>query len=415
MTLRLLIGLTAALGLAGCGDGGNDDATAASSTTDDTGAESSTGEPATEVSFDEFHAAAEAAFCEWQVACHQYGVVERCADVNHLETRLSMQRLAGVGPAESVPIDYMKEAVEVGRIAFDEENAAKCLAYVRGRTCEYEFLHIWTEEELAGRAACEGVFRGRMGRNGPCVAASECAEASVCGFDPNCGPDMCCVGACRVLAQPLAIGESCAGNTPCVPEAYCASDPNTFMPTVCTVAPKVGQQCAGGSCEPGAFCDFNADVPVCRGPKPEGSDCNGDQECEQPGVCLYNDVDYSAKCFRPREEGGKCDPEAYGTTCLRFDNLCDSVAKVCALPPGKGEGCPDYTCAGDFFCSEKQGTRCVPVADAGEGCGYSPNDYDYEYVPCSGDNYCDSESENGTCKTPSGGAGCPVPADPVQG
>ena len=413
--LRLTIALSGALmasGLAGCNNGGDDDTTGSTGATEETGAESSTGEPVAEVGFDDFYAAAEQAFCEWQVACRQYGVTERCQTVIHMESRLSMQQLSGVGLADAVPIDYMKEAIKVGRIGFDEEKAATCLAFVGKRSCDITYLHPWTEEELAGQAACAGVFTGRMGRNGPCLSAAECAETSVCGFDPNC-VDACCVGACRVLAQPLALGEACGGNAPCAVDSYCANDPNTSMPTVCTASPTVGQPC-DGACTAGSFCDYTGDTPVCRVPKAEGAICYGDHECERPGICRYNDIDYTGKCFRPRDEGEACDFDSdYGPQCLRFDNACDLGGLVCGPLPSKGENCPDYACQGDYFCSEAQGERCVPVADAGEPCGYSPANYDF--VPCSGDNFCDFEAESGVCQEPSGAAGCAVPADPGQG
>ena len=414
--LRLTIGLSGFLmasGLTGCNNGGDDDTTGSTGSTgatEETGAEGSTGEPVTEVAFDDFYAAAEVAFCEWQVACRQYGVMERCQTVNHMNLRLSMQLLSGVGSAEAVPIDYMREAIKVGRIDFDEQKAATCLEFVRKRSCDISYLHPWTEEELAGQAACEGVFAGRMGRNGPCLSAAECADTSICGTDPNC-VEACCVGACRVLAQPLAIGEACGGNAPCAAESYCAQDPNTFMPTVCTASPKVGQPCQG-ACTGEAFCDFSEDTPRCRAPKAEGSICNNDNECAQPGICRYNDIDYTGKCYRPRDEGEACDLNDFGRQCLRFDNTCDLKDLVCAPLPGKGESCPDYDCQGDYFCSSAQGQRCSPVADAGEPCGSTPTS---DYVPCSGDNFCEFETESGVCREPSGAAGCAVPADPGQG
>jgi hypothetical protein len=329
-----------------------------------------------------------------------------------MEVRLSMQQLAGVGALEAVPIEYMKEAVEVGRIGYDKEAAATCLAYVRTRTCEYAWLHVWTEEELAGQAACDAVFKGRMGRNGPCVSASECAEESVCGFDPSCA-DMCCVGACRVLAQPLELGEPCGGNTPCAVDLFCDSDPNTGMSTVCKASPTLGQPCPNGVCAGEAYCDYSGDALTCRARKAEGELCNGGNECEQPGVCQYNDVDWTGRCYRPRDEGEACDPDGYDAQCIRVDNTCHLVDRVCVPLPGKDDYCPRNECAGDFFCSQQQGGRCLPVADAGERCGY--DQITYEETPCSGDHYCDTSVEQSTCKAPSGEAGCPVPANPGQG
>ena len=406
MMLRLYIALTAGLGLASCGDGGNNESTGSTGSTGDTG-DTETGEPPTQIGFDEFYGAAEEAFCTWQVGCRQYGVEARCRSVNHMEARLSMQRLAGVGASGSVPLEYMKEAVEVGRIVYDKKAAATCLEYVRARTCEIEYLHTWSEEELVGQAACEAVFAGRMGRNGPCGSAAECAEESVCGFDPSC-MDMCCVGACRVLAQPLGLGDACGGNTSCAADLFCDFDPVTSNPTVCKASPTVNQPCPNGSCASGSFCEYDGETQTCRAPKAEGQLCDSGSECVQPAVCQYNDDVFTGRCYRPRDEGEACDPSVYDAQCLRVDNTCHPVDKVCVALPANGEACPDYRCAGDFFCSQDQGMRCLPVADAGEPCGY-------DNVPCSGDHYCDYDSENSKCKVPSGEAGCPVPADPGQG
>jgi len=401
MNLRLSLGLLAGVVIAACGGGDGGE------TGSDGGA---TGEPLTEVPFDEFYARAETAFCAWQVACGQYGVEARCASVNHLDLRLSMQRISGVGIADSVPLDYMREAIELGRIGYDEEAAAACLEYVRGRSCEWAQLHALSEAELAGQTACAAVFTGRMGRNGPCISASECAGTAICGFDPAC-VDACCVGACRVLPEPRKIGEACTGGNPgCEPNSFCDFDPNTGMPTVCKAAPKLGQACAQGLCADGAICDYTGDSAICVKPKAPGKRCYNDNECEQPGVCRYNENVGDSVCFRPSAEGGPCSFDSGGLQCLRFDNYC-AANNTCSQKPGKGESCQgSYECKGDFFCGPSQ--SCTPVADQGEPCGYAPPNFDL--VPCSGDNYC-SEFEMGTCLAPTGAAACPVPADPVPG
>lgn len=401
---RLFWLLFSGLALAGCPQNDEID-------TDSTGTSGGeTGEPLTEVPLDDFYALAEEAFCQWQVACNQYGVEERCAAVNHIDVRLSMQRISGVGNAESVPIDYMREAVDVGRIGYDKKKAAACIAYVRARSCEHEQLHQASEEELAGRAACAEVFVGRMGRNGPCLAASECAETSICGFNPAC-VDACCVGACRALPSPIKVGEPCPSGGGCEAESYCDFDPNTFMPTTCKKAPGLGKSCAQSNvCSGGAVCDYT-DGPeaTCVAPKAPGERCDfNDNACEQPGVCRYDEKIGDALCFRPSDEGGPCSFNDGGLQCMRFDNAC-SPGNTCEPRPGKGESCQDSQCAGDYFCSEAQGYRCTPVADAGEGCGYLPGVFDY--IPCSGDNYCNAEFDNGICTEPVGTASCPVPDD----
>ncbi len=407
MNFRLNLSLMTALVLAACNDGGGEgDATAS-----ETGADTETGDtPATEVELDDFFTQAEAAYCEWQVGCHAFGAEERCRNVNHFEDRLSMRRLSGVGSADWLPTAYYKEAVEVGRIDYDKEAAATCLAYVRAQSCDLPEVHVYSEDELAGQAACAGLFTGRMGKNGPCLSAIECAEAAVCGFDPTC-VDMCCVGACRVLPTVPKLGEPCTNS--CEGDSFCAFDPNTGTPTVCTASPALGQPCPQFSCAGGSSCEFTGgDTPVCVGVKPVGAACGGDGgNCDVGLVCTRDQNYDNGVCLRPADEGESCDRFSPDIVCRRFDNVCDATDK-CAALPGKGETCEDYRCRGDFFCAVGNGTqKCSPVADAGEGCGY-PN-YDGSYVPCSGDNVCDPNDDFSvyTCVTPNPASPCPVPED----
>lgn len=420
MKLHLWLGVVAALGLACNGGGGSDGGETGKETGNETGDETGeptggeTGEPRTEVALADFYEEAEVAFCTWQTACRQYGVEARCRSVNHLEDRLSMQRISGVGTDDAVPREYMDEAVKVGRIGYDAKAAAVCLDYIAARSCERESLHEFSEAELAGRDACEAVFKGRMGANGPCMAANECAQEAICGFSPTC-TDACCVGACRVLAGPAKLGEACSFNTSCEPDTFCDSDPNTGLPTVCKASPKLGQACPQGSCAGESFCDYELAKPVCVAPRPVGSSCYSDFECAQPGYCVYDGNGVTgARCAKPSDEGGPCNFE-FGDyrQCLRFDNQCGPSNK-CEPMGGKGAPC-DYNldCAGDFFCSETAGSTCTPVADAGEFCGYDTNYY--TYTPCSGDHYCSAEFESGKCTAPTGEASCPVPVDSEQG
>jgi hypothetical protein len=411
MKFRLGLGLMTVLMAAACG-GSEGDGTASETDTDggaSTGG--ATGELPEEVELDEFFELAEAAFCEWQVECRAYGVPARCRAVNHFEDRLNMQRLTGVGPDESIATAYYKEAVALGRIVYDESLASTCLEYVRKRGCEYPQYHEFTEDELAGQLACAGLFAGRMGKNGPCLSALECAETAICGFDPAC-VDMCCVGACRVLPTPLKVGEPCTGNRPCETDTFCAFDPNSGMPTVCTASPTAGQPCPQFDCAGGASCEFNGgDTPVCVALKAAGSSCNSDGQCQAGLVCTHDQNWDNGVCLRPADEGESCDRFSPDRVCRRVDNTCDATDR-CAPLPDKGEFCPDYRCRGDLFCAGNQ-QRCTPVADAGEGCGYS--NIDGSYIPCSGDNLCENEFDNGVCQTPSAASPCPVPEDPLAG
>lgn len=401
LSLRLL--LPVALLITGCADTPGDDTDAS---TDSSGGDTDA-PPTGAVELEDFFERAEAAYCEWQVECSGYGAVNRCRAVNHLDQRLSFARLTGVGSGESVPTAYLAEAVAVGRIGYDPEKAGLCLDYVRQRGCDRPGLQEPSAEALAGQQACLGVLTGRMGRNGPCLSALECADTAVCGYDPSC-VDMCCVGACRVLPAPLAVGEPCGvnPNQGCELGSYCAFDPNTFQSTVCTKLPTVGQSCAdAGGCDGDARCDYNLEDPLCVALGATGAPCYGDYDCARPGVC-QRDMNYdNGRCRLPAEEGEPCDPGSPDDVCRRFDNYCDPASNTCAPWPDVGQPCPQYGCRGDLFCADAG--LCSPVADAGEPCGYLNG----EFVPCSGDHDCDYSQDQPTCRAPSGASLCPVPAD----
>jgi hypothetical protein len=323
-----------------------------------------------------------------------------------------MQRLTGVGPDESIATAYYKEAVALGRIVYDESLASTCLEYVRKRGCEYPQYHEFTEDELAGQLACAGLFAGRMGKNGPCLSALECAETAICGFDPAC-VDMCCVGACRVLPTPPQ-GRRALHRQSTLRDRH-PSAPSTRTPGCRPCAPRPrppGSPARSSTAPAGASCEFNGgDTPVCVALKAAGSSCNSDGQCQAGLVCTHDQNWDNGVCLRPADEGESCDRFSPDRVCRRVDNTCDATDR-CAPLPDKGEFCPDYRCRGDLFCAGNQ-QRCTPVADAGEGCGYS--NIDGSYIPCSGDNLCENEFDNGVCQTPSAASPCPVPEDPLAG
>jgi hypothetical protein len=319
--------------------------------------------------------------------------------------------MSGVGYDDPVSQGYLEQAVEVGRIDYDAAAASACLAYVQARTCEVAAFQDFDEAALAGQEACRAVFTGRMDRNGPCAEAIECAGRAVCGFDPSCA-EMCCVGACRVLPEPLPIGEPCTNpNVDCVPEAFCAFDPNTGMATVCTARTKVGGSCEVSQCEADAYCEYDGQGFTCLALPGEGEDClyNG---CAAGLVCATDPNWEQGTCVAPAEEGEPCVKDAPQNTCRRFDNRCDPGSGRCAPLPDNGESCTGGECRGDLFCSYSQGQRCRPVADAGEPCDYVVD----EYIPCSGDHTCVYPEDGGTptCAAPTP-TQCPVPEDPLAG
>lgn len=324
----------------------------------------------------------EEAICEWEHGCHVFARERDC--------------LAARAIDRDPRFDYLQQAVAAGSVEYDREAAADCLDAIRGRSCE--------ERYPAQEPACAAVFAGKVGRNGPCMDSGECAGNAICGFDPRC-TDQCCVGACRVLAEPGAIGEPCGGSRVCVDEAYCAFDPMTGVSTVCTARVK-----AGGDCSLGQRCDADSscDGSVCRAKTVAkvGEPCgDGLVTCAEPARCVYS-FEGGQRCQVAPQLGAPCDPQ--GISCARFDTYCDVNSGLCVLRPGPGAGCPTYECAEYASCEDLSGSgarTCARKALAGEACGYL-EDLD-RYVECQGDLRC----TDGRCALadPEAGPSCPVP------
>lgn len=321
----------------------------------------------------------EEAVCKWQWTCHQYERKGDCVDARTID--------------RDPEYDYLARAVAAGNVDYDADAAAECLEAIAERSCDAEVV---TPE------VCNRVFKGRVGKNAPCLSTAECAGDAVCGFSPNCGDDQCCVGACRVFAEPLAVGEPCSfSGTDCVEEAYCATDPVTFMPTVCTK-----RVAAGGDCSNGERCveDAQCDGAKCRAVELRGPGERCDEEyvaCEEPGYCDYR-PDGNAVCV---VAGGIGSPCTSSSDCARLDSFCDAPSGLCTLLPGPGQPCADgyeclpyATCDGAYYdeFGEQEGSSvCVARARLGEKCG--PAEGDQRAVDCLGDMIC---GDAGRCVLP---------------
>ena len=336
-------------------------------------------------SIEDYPAELEEAFCAWQHACHQYERPGECIEANALES--------------DPDYTYLAAAVVQGNVEYDRDAAAACLDAIRERSCTFED---------DAKSVCDGVFHGRIGRNGPCLSTAECAGNAVCGFEPNCA-DMCCVGACRVFADPVKIGEPCSfGGVGCEEDAFCANDPITFIPTVCTARVEAGGDCSlGQPCVDTAACDGSECRKIeLRAP---GEQCSGEFiACEEPGVCSGFEGAEPPVCVVAAELGAPCD---FDIPCIRFDTFCDENSKLCTLLPGPGQGCFQFSCLPYAECESESnfdvdmantGARCVARLGAGEACAE-----DGSGVGCLGALDC----IDGTCALPVVEAGevCAVP------
>ena len=312
----------------------------------------------------------EEARCYREHECHAFERVRDCIDTLVID--------------RDPEFDYLVRAAAAGSVEYNREAAAECLDAIRELGCNYDDA----EPEV-----CDRVFVGKVGKNEPCLKTAECAGNAICGYPPSC-TDQCCVGACRVFADPLAIGEPCSfSGTPCVPEAFCAQDPMTGMTTVCTALVKAGGDCSlGQRCDEDSECDGNE----CRKVKEAavGESCDGPNvRCVEPARCNYDDGE--ARCKIEPTLGAPCDPDR--DSCRRVDTYCDRPSGLCTLLPGPGQSCNDASCLPYASCESVEGMfgesgqnlqSCVRLPTEGEACE--------EYSTCLGQLQC----IDGTCKFP---------------
>ncbi len=317
----------------------------------------------------------EEAICEWRHACHAYERVGDCIEASRID--------------EDPEYTYLAAAVAAGSVEYDAAAAADCLEAIAERGCRFDD----PDPEV-----CDNVFRGKVGRNAPCLSSAECAGDAVCGFAPGCrAEDACCVGACRVFADPLAIGEVCSfGGVGCVETAYCAPDAVTGLPTVCTARVKPGGDCSiGQTCAEGSDCDGS----VCRKVelRAAGEPCDGSfVRCEEPAQCLYREDGEPRVCVVAGELGAPCD-SSNGLGCSRVDTFCDDGpdgSGLCVLLPGEGQACaygheclPYLDCHDGGYDGDANAVKpseCRPKGGLGDACG----DAEGTYVGCLGELEC---------------------------
>jgi hypothetical protein len=379
------------------------------------GGEESSG-PAEELEIYDFFIAAETSYCGWAAKCGAFASADECMKVEFFDVQYPADLLAaGTFHRESGGslVKYVMQAYSAGRIEFDAEAAASCLAYVESRGCDRAYTYAPSEEEVAGRKACASVFRGTMTRNGPCLLSLECAheegETALCGVDFTDCTDACCVGGCRVLI-PGKLGEACNNTTGCQAGSYCASDPMTGNPTVCAAVKPIGQACSNSSeCEATAYCDFiNA---VCAKRAAPGASCY-EAECEAGSYCGDVSPDFSGdyRCLKYGQVGEPC--ARYSSGCKSLTAVCDGDQLKCVELPKTGSPCSQWSnegngCAPSASCDWQTNT-CVANVGEGEACGYMGDDFGGKYVACQGALLCTGDTTQ-RCEVPQATSACAVP------
>lgn len=312
----------------------------------------------------------EAAICYREHECHAYERTGDCIDALFID--------------RDPQFAYLVRAATAGSVEYDPDAAAECLDAIRGLGCV---------DGTPTPEVCDRVFIGKVGRNEPCLETPECAGNAVCGYDPGC-TDQCCVGACRVFADPLELGESCNfAGPPCEEGTYCRQDPITGSPTVCSefVEP-------GGDCSSGQRCDEEGECRANRCRKiiylPVGEVCDGSStRCAEPASCRPGED--GQRCRLDPTLGTPCDPDY--ERCDRVDTYCDRASRLCTLRPAPGQPCGDVDCLPYASCEPVDGVF-DEFGNNRRTCAYlpGPGDACEQYEPCLGELQC----IEGSCSAP---------------
>lgn len=269
--------------------------------------------------------------------------------------------------------------VEAGRIAFDPEAAAACLAAVRDggcvagvnpRRCTEVFRGLvpaggacfWSEGDafLAGTRGCAEGFCGFEDRTCPSVCRPWPAVGEPC--EPACGPEAYCDFEADRCARRPVIGESCSPTETCAEGSRCAGEPPSCRRVVETPDEPCG---ADDVCPAGTFCvEGNCRVEV-----PLGDPCNLRRNCPRGAICAPGVMDGPAVCRSPPAVGDPCFsglPCAEGAVCAidAFPN------GTCASLPGEDEPCIDGSCGEGLYCAfaTEGGDLCRARGAAGDDC-----------------------------------------------
>ena len=263
---------------------------------------------------------------------------------------------------------------------------------------------------------CTGKSCGTDGCGGSCGA--ECAEgefcdsgvceAASCGDDPSiCGEGSECTLnqdytdlVCMELAGQ---GEDCGyGDPGCVDGLSCMPVNAGGDDDVCVdSSAQEGETCAFGApmCVDGTACQWTAfEETACVATPPElelGDDClaEGLGACPEGSACMWTDEsETEAVCIASAQEAGEpcfwgvgmC---TEGNTCV-YTSAAQDAAQCYADDLQGGESCGDFAqggCMNGLACTpdgvdSEEGT-CLPIAFAGEACGYGIG-YCYSATSC---------------------------------
>lgn len=300
------------------------------------------------------------AFCSKYVDCPISW--EMALLMNSTQDCLDFFNLMGVGESEFY--EYMAEAIDDGRVLYDDDHAVACLDAVRNLSCEefYDMSYVIWE--------CETIFVGVLEDGEGCRADEECAG----GW---CNTRSSCPGECASVIgenEPCEHYERCEVGLDCV-EGICKPYQDPAYD---------GDSCETGfaECAYGLYCD-DYGTGECKTLGGEGDDCEYDYMCQPDKICLETGCTAVTVL---NQAGDDCDPENEGRICNVLSGLVcrmdlseeDNPWTVCVEAALEGEVCLDLDDMVITSCDLREQTycdfddtgTCLPKKADGEECMY---------------------------------------------
>jgi hypothetical protein len=247
-----------------------------------------------------------------------------------------------------------EDAIAAGRLSYDAEAAALCLATVNPETCT----------DIEDQEVCDEVFIGTVSPGGLCYDSMECAVRNSTCDDLDC-EEQCCPGTCT---SPAELGAECI-DVGCEPGNHCVN-PDYANDYRC-YAGEAGDPCNGDwDCDEEFHC-YEA-TSSCVADVGDGV-CTRDEQCTRPLYCLGDAMpDGTGSCAEAVAVGQDCDEECDGYLQCTYMPGSESPGS-CQPHPGVGESCaaPDADCPYNTYC-DSVSLECTPRLGLDVDCSVNP-------------------------------------------
>jgi len=390
--------------------------------------DSSSTTPAAKPTVDSWQATQLAGFCT---------LLERCPQTLsvHFASPATCKSLLAeqMGGGEEVAL------AKAGKLTFDADQAAACIASLPNITCS-------DLNSSDGPPACQDIFKGAVANDAACTSDEECTSGHCKYSGGNCGKcapaialgeacqgsgcandGICMDGKCAAKGS-VAPGGTCLDGDACSAGHFCQWGEGNSQNTCVALVAKDGACEDSEECQPGLACapkSASDEDKTCQTPKALGDPCfepsqpfGGQSPCAT-GVCGILDGTQSAKCLEWKKMGEACesswqcgliDSVCIGKKCvpmpktgeacadIGFAKLCDMASACdpasgkCVAPPTSGP-CLNNRCAEGYNCScadsQCMSQVCKAPAKAGESCDNGQSECD-EGLSCNQQGKCEA-------------------------